>query len=187
MSSPPPGDPVEVHLEFRSGDDVIDVVSYVLPLGDRHFSMEDPWIAHPLSCAQTDNDQPPGGLAYQDVFLAQPLANGALRFEAIVRRGDWRVENFMLGPALTTPYLEPVFKKIVEHGGFAEEDPWIGGGWWVFMPPGSDYDPDSDFIQAVKTIPRDELVNNYRASLQRAGLSGRQLDTAVEGFLASLM
>jgi hypothetical protein len=52
--------------------------------------------------------------------------------------------------------------KIEEHGGFAAEDPWIGGGWlWIFLPPETDYDPTNDFDEVIKVIPREELLTDY--------------------------
>jgi hypothetical protein len=63
---------------------------------------------------------------------------------------------------LRSPYLAPVFARIEEHGGFAEEDPWIGGGWlWIFLPPDANYDPTADINAAIKSIPRDEMLSDY--------------------------
>jgi hypothetical protein len=65
----------------------------------------------------------------------------------------------------------PAFAKIEEHGGFAEEDPWIGGGWlWIFLPPETDYDPSNNFDEVIKGIPREDIQEDYAEWRQKWGV-----------------
>jgi hypothetical protein len=135
-------------------------VTRVVPLGDNQYRLEDVWHGHPFR--MNDKEETRGGLAFRDVFLAQRLTDGSLRFEGIVRKGDWRVLHWFLGHYLLSPHLERAFARIEEHGGFATEDPWIGGGWlWIFLPPKTDYDPTKDVDEVIKAIPREEILSDF--------------------------
>jgi len=123
----------------------------VVPLGDQLYRIEDPWYGHPFNCG--DGEEAPGGLAFRDVFSAERLPDGSLRFDRLVKRAGWRVDYWMLpaSPLLVeSPVMSIVVAKIEEHGGFAERDPWVTNWLWTFLPPESDFDPTSDIEAAVR-------------------------------------
>jgi len=135
-------------------------VTCVVPLGADEYRLEDPWHGHTLMLG--DDEQPIGGIVFGDSFCAEQLADGSLRFGRVTRKAHWHILNLFLGSMLRSPYLAPVFARIEEHGGFVEEDPWIGGGWlWIFLPPDANYDPTADINAAIKSIPRDEMLSDY--------------------------
>lgn len=78
-------------------------VTSVVPLGEGLYRLEDPWHAHPLKLR--DNEEAIGGLAFRDVFLAERLPDGSLRFDRIVQKGNWRVIDWFLGSFLMSPHL----------------------------------------------------------------------------------
>jgi hypothetical protein len=135
-------------------------ITQVVPLEGDEYRLEDRWHAHPLMLG--DNEEPVGGIAFGDVFRAERLPDGSLRFDRLIRKGHWRVLNLFLGHLFGSPSLAPVAATIEQYGGFAEEDPWIGGGWlWIFLPPDTDYDPMPDIRGAIRAIAPDEKAHAY--------------------------
>jgi hypothetical protein len=149
-----------VELRVHIPGEELAIETWVVPLGDGRYRFEDPWHTHPLRLREDGNAI--GGLGFRDVFLAELLADGSLHLNGVVHKGNWRAINWFLGSILRSPHLGPAFAKIEEHGGFAEEDPWIGAGWlWIFLPPETDYDPTNDFNEVIKVIPREEILTDY--------------------------
>jgi hypothetical protein len=129
-------------------------VTWVVPLAESHYRLEDLWHQHPWR--MNDDEKAPGGLAFRDVFLAQRLPDGSLRFDRVVQKAHWRIDYWMLpSPSIFgSPYLNAAVARIEAHGGCAEQDPWIRNWLWTFLPPETDYDPTSDIADALQRIPR---------------------------------
>jgi Flp pilus assembly protein TadD len=107
----------------------------VSPLGGEHYRLEDPWIGnYGVECAQ-----------FKDVISADQLPDGTLRFTSVSEPGRWQINSWILGPPATrSGRLNLVFERAAAEGGFACEDPWLGGVFWVFLPPESNYEPQAE-------------------------------------------
>jgi hypothetical protein len=145
-------------------------VTWVVPLGEGNYRLEDLWHRHPLRMIA--EDEAPGGLAFRDVFVAEPLADGSLRFDRLVQKAEWRVDYWMLPSSsfIESPYLQSAVVKIEAHGGRAEQDPWIGNWLWTFLPPEADHDPSNDIADALKRIP-----SHFQSLVTRAYLALRRM------------
>ncbi len=82
---------------------------------------------------------------FGDVIHAETLPDGTLRFVSVIEPGRWSINTWMLGlQPIRSGILHPVFERVSAEGGFACEDPWMGGMLWVFLPPEADYQPQAD-------------------------------------------
>jgi len=149
-------------------------VTSVVPLGAGTYRIEDMWYGHPFRMlGEEGEEKTAGGLAFRDVFLARPLADGSLLFDRVVQRGGWRLDYWMLpSPSFVHPrYLNEVVANVEAHGGCVEQDPWIGNWLWTFLPPETDYDPTSDIEEALRRIPRaaiEEAQKEFQERFQRS-------------------
>jgi len=139
----------------------------VVPLGADNYRLEDLWYGHPFRTMGEEKGA--GGLAFGDVFLARPLADGSLLFDRVVQRGGWRIDYWMLpSPSFVqSHYLIDVVAAIEAHGGCAEPDPWIENWLWTFLPPETDYDPAIDIAEALSRIPRNEIERAQNELLEK--------------------
>jgi hypothetical protein len=118
----------------KSGENV-PIEIEVTSLGGELYRLEDPWLSnYGVDCAQ-----------FGDVIRADTLTDGTLRFVSVSEPGQWSIKTWILGPQpIRSEKLSPLFERVEAEGGFACEDPWIGGVLWVFLPPESDYQPQAD-------------------------------------------
>jgi hypothetical protein len=125
-------------------------VTWVVPLAEGNYRLEDLWHQHPLRIV--DEEKAPGGLAFRDVFLARRLPDGSLLFDRVVQKANWRIDYWMLpSPSLIgSAYLDTAVARIEAHGGFAAQDPWIRNWLWTFLPPETNYEPTSDIAEALQ-------------------------------------
>jgi tetratricopeptide (TPR) repeat protein len=102
---PEPGDGAPIPIRVR-------------PLGGEHYRLEDPRIGnYGVECAQ-----------FKDVITADQLPDGTLRFRLVSEPGQWHINSWILGPPATrSGRLNLVFERAAAEGGFACEDPWVGG------------------------------------------------------------
>jgi hypothetical protein len=120
--------------QSKRGEDV-PIEIEVTSMGHDLYRLEDPWLSmYGVDCAR-----------FQDVIRADTLADGTLRFVSVSEPGQWTIKTWILGPQpIRSEKLSPLFERVDAEGGFACEDPWIGGVLWVFLPPESDYQPQAD-------------------------------------------
>lgn len=135
-------------------------VTWVVPLGEGSYRLEDLWHGHPARMSgDEDKQESPGGLAFRDVFRAERLTDGSLLFDRVLRKGEWRIDCWILpSPSfLRSHYFDGVVAQVEAHGGCAEPDPWMKNWLWTFLPPEADYDPARDIDEALQMIPRAEI------------------------------
>jgi hypothetical protein len=106
----------------------------VTPLGHNMYRLEE---AVPMSDCTT----------IYDVIKAKRIDADTIRFVRVVEKSNWRTYSYSLQQRHTdSPDLDIALAKIGENG--AKWDQLFGGLLFVYVPPESDYNPDTD-VQSV--------------------------------------
>jgi hypothetical protein len=147
--------PRKALTDERADADPIEIE--VTRLGDDCYRLDDPWIgSYGIECA-----------SFMDVVLAEELPDGTLLFKAVKEPGNWKIENWVLGPDfIESAEMQPVFEKMTLEGGFLAHDPWMGGILWIFSPPNANYDPGEDIKSAHKLWDATESGRAFKKKME---------------------
>ena len=83
-----------------------------------------------------------------DVIKAKRIDADTIRFVRVVEKSNWRTYSYSLQQRHTdSADLDMALAKIEENG--AKWDQLFGGFLFVYVPPESDYNPDTDVEPVV--------------------------------------
>lgn len=78
-----------------------------------------------------------------DTFEGKLTDEAELEFLRIVQPSNWRAYEFILFPRMfDLPFFQTIVDRIMSEGG--ESERVFGGCFFVYLPPGSSYDPIDD-------------------------------------------
>jgi hypothetical protein len=124
-----------------SSDVTLAIPLVVVPAGHNLFRLDDPWVGR----------YGVESVAYGDVVEVERLDDDVLVFQRVVEKGNWTIDEWILGPEfIRSDAMRPLFEKTEASGGFLAEDPWFGGMLWIFLPPDATYHPIEDIKAAAK-------------------------------------